>query len=132
MVQVDRVRFAFPDPGISHSPSLSKPQRFWARATRWDHRLLTHKSFKTNRWVRVCLVLLGAVHSGSPLFWVGLHRLHHTRSDSDDDPHSPIHGFWWAIPVGSWVAGTGEWRSLLHCLALASSMLPLLLSEMRA
>ena len=60
------------------------------------HRLLTHKSFKAHRSVEVGLVLLGALHGGSPLFWVGLHRLHHMSSDTEEDPHSPTRGFWWA------------------------------------
>ena len=61
------------------------------------HRLLTHRAFKTKGWVRVLLTLAGATHSGAPMVWVGLHRLHHTKSDGPEDPHSPVgHGFWWA------------------------------------
>jgi len=30
---------------------------------------------------------------GGPVNWVGVHRLHHQKSDTDDDPHSPIGGF---------------------------------------
>jgi len=80
------------------------------------HRLLTHKSFKTSAVVQAILVFFGALHSGSPLFWVGLHRLHHTKSDSDEDPHSPIHGFWWAHT--GWLVGS---RSTLVAMALALS-----------
>lgn len=56
------------------------------------HRLLTHRSFETFRVVRWAFTALGALHSGSPLAWVALHRLHHARSDGDDDPHSPRDG----------------------------------------
>ena len=58
------------------------------------HRLLTHRSFKATGWVRATFTLLGAAHSGSPVLWVGLHRYHHARSDTEDDPHSPKDGFW--------------------------------------
>jgi fatty-acid desaturase len=60
------------------------------------HRLLTHRAFVAAAPVRAALTLLGALHGGSPVLWVGLHRLHHARSDTDEDPHSPIRGFWWA------------------------------------
>ena len=80
------------------------------------HRLLTHKSFKTSAVVQAILVFFGALHSGSPLFWVGLHRLHHTKSDTDEDPHSPIHGFWWAHT--GWLVGS---RSPVVAMALALS-----------
>jgi len=61
------------------------------------HRLLTHRSFKTPRAVEYLLTLLGALAAqGGPLQWVAVHRLHHRHSDTDQDPHSPRHGFWWA------------------------------------
>lgn len=61
------------------------------------HRLLTHRSFVAAPAVRAGLTLLGATTSGSPVFWVALHRLHHLRSDDpEEDPHSPRRGFWWA------------------------------------
>lgn len=68
------------------------------------HRLLTHRSFDTPRPVRWALTLLGALHSGSPLAWVGLHRQHHARSDGEGDPHSPRDGFAWAHC--GWMIGT--------------------------
>ena len=33
---------------------------------------------------------------GGPIFWVATHRLHHQHSDTDDDPHTPHHGGFWA------------------------------------
>jgi len=68
------------------------------------HRLLTHRSFETHPFVRGVLTVLGALHSGSPLMWVGLHRLHHAKSDGPLDPHSPANGFWFAH--SGWVIGT--------------------------
>lgn len=61
------------------------------------HRLLTHQSFKTPKWVRGLLTLCGCLAcQGAPMWWVGVHRLHHQYSDTPDDPHSPTDGFSWA------------------------------------
>lgn len=61
------------------------------------HRLLTHRSFKTPKWFEYLLTVLGcAAWQGSPVQWVGMHRLHHKHSDHDKDPHSPNHGFGWS------------------------------------
>lgn len=60
------------------------------------HRLLTHRSFKTRPWIRRTLTLLSAMHSGSPMLWVGVHRIHHSFSDREGDPHSTNDGFWYA------------------------------------
>ena len=60
------------------------------------HRLLTHRSFSVPWWVRDFWTILGATHSGSPMMWVGLHRLHHAKSDGPEDPHTPTKGFWHA------------------------------------
>ena len=61
------------------------------------HRLLTHRSFKTPKWFEYVLVVCGCLSwQGSPLQWVGMHRLHHKHSDTDHDPHTPEHGFTWA------------------------------------
>lgn len=69
------------------------------------HRLLTHRAFKATPATRAALTLLGALHGGSPVFWVGLHRLHHARSDAEGDPHSPRHGgLWWAH--AGWLVGS--------------------------
>lgn len=61
------------------------------------HRLLTHRSFKTYRWVEYLLTSLGCMAwQGGPAQWVGVHRIHHAHSDQEHDPHSPQHGFTWA------------------------------------
>lgn len=58
------------------------------------HRLLSHKSFDTYRWVRACWMALGAMSvEGAPLTWCAVHRRHHSHSDRAGDPHSPnLHG----------------------------------------
>ncbi|HVC06499.1 MAG TPA: acyl-CoA desaturase [Solirubrobacterales bacterium] len=54
------------------------------------HRLLTHGSFKTHRWVRLtCGVLGSAAVEGPVIEWVATHRKHHRFSDEEGDPHSP-------------------------------------------
>ena len=61
------------------------------------HRLLTHRSFKTPGWFEYILTLFGCLAwQGGPIQWVGVHRIHHRRSDEPQDPHTPKHGFAWA------------------------------------
>lgn len=56
------------------------------------HRLLTHRSFKTSRWLRRLLAILGTMAVEGPVIaWVADHRKHHAYSDKPGDPHSP-HG----------------------------------------
>ncbi len=71
------------------------------------HRLLTHRSFKCNRWVRAGFAALGSAAAEGPVIdWVATHRKHHQFSDEDGDPHSPHacedHGF------------KGAFKGLLH------------------
>jgi fatty-acid desaturase len=61
------------------------------------HRLLTHRSFKTPKWFEYFLTFCGCLAwQGGPINWVGVHRLHHRHADTDQDPHSPKHGFEWS------------------------------------
>ncbi len=54
------------------------------------HRLVTHKSFKTNKITERILLLLSVYATvGSSIAWVAMHRMHHAFSDSDKDPHTP-------------------------------------------
>ncbi|MBZ0189801.1 MAG: acyl-CoA desaturase, partial [Candidatus Obscuribacterales bacterium] len=58
------------------------------------HRLLTHKSLKVPDFLRYFFVSGGYLcFMGAPVNWVGVHRLHHQKSDMDGDPHSPRDGF---------------------------------------
>jgi stearoyl-CoA desaturase (delta-9 desaturase) len=61
------------------------------------HRLLCHRGFKTPKYVEYFLTLCGALAlHGGPIGWVTDHRIHHTHTERDGDPHSPRQGFWWA------------------------------------
>jgi sn-1 stearoyl-lipid 9-desaturase len=61
------------------------------------HRLLTHRGYKTPKWVEYFLTLCATIAlEGGPIFWVATHRIHHQNSDHEGDPHSPVDGKWWA------------------------------------
>lgn len=61
------------------------------------HRFLSHNSFRTGTFLRRFLALLGALAGqGGPLFWVANHRLHHSSSDTDVDPHNSRRGLLWS------------------------------------
>jgi fatty-acid desaturase len=58
------------------------------------HRLLTHKSLSVPNWLKYFIVSGGYLgFMGAPIPWVGIHRLHHQKSDLEGDPHSPEGGF---------------------------------------
>ncbi|MBZ8179085.1 acyl-CoA desaturase [Oscillatoria salina] len=61
------------------------------------HRLVTHRSFETPKWLEYFLVFCGSLSAqGGPIKWVGLHRMHHLYSDAEGDPHDSNRGFWWS------------------------------------
>lgn len=61
------------------------------------HRLLTHRGFKTSKWLERFFSTCGtlALQSG-PIMWVTTHRIHHAFTETDRDPHSPRNGTYWA------------------------------------
>ncbi|MGI8669835.1 MAG: acyl-CoA desaturase [Aridibacter sp.] len=61
------------------------------------HRLLTHRGFKTPKWVEYILTFFAtlALQSG-PLAWVTTHRIHHAFTETENDPHSPRNGTYWS------------------------------------
>jgi len=72
------------------------------------HRLLTHRGFKTPKWLEYFLTICGtlAVQSGS-LSWVTTHRIHHAFTETHKDPHSPRVGTYWAH-IGWLFRGTAQ------------------------
>jgi fatty-acid desaturase len=61
------------------------------------HRLLTHRGYKTYKWVEYFLTICATLAlEGGPFFWVATHRVHHQNSDKEEDPHSPRDGGFWA------------------------------------
>lgn len=61
------------------------------------HRQLTHKSFRTPKWLERTFVTLALCSAQeTPATWVAWHRWHHLRSDEHDDAHSPLVSFFWS------------------------------------
>ncbi len=61
------------------------------------HRLLTHRGYKTPKWMEYFLTVCGTLAlEGGPIFWVATHRIHHQHSDHEGDPHTPQEGTYWA------------------------------------
>jgi stearoyl-CoA desaturase (delta-9 desaturase) len=67
------------------------------------HRGWTHGGYKLNKIVEFILVMLSAgTLQGPALVWVSDHNDHHTHTDEEGDPHSPLKydnpwkGFFWA------------------------------------
>ena len=61
------------------------------------HRLLTHRGYKTSKWVEYFLTICATLAlQGGPIAWVATHRAHHQNSDKAGDPHSPRDGGFWA------------------------------------
>ena len=61
------------------------------------HRLLTHRGFKTSKFIEYFLTFCGTLglQSGA-INWVTTHRIHHGFTETDKDPHSPRNGTYWA------------------------------------
>lgn len=57
------------------------------------HRYLCHRGFETKSWIKFFFAIGSAVGLASnPSCWVATHRYHHFKSDTDEDPHSPLEG----------------------------------------
>ncbi|AGC43219.1 fatty acid desaturase [Myxococcus stipitatus DSM 14675] len=59
------------------------------------HRYFSHRSYKTSRVFQFLMAVLGS-SSGQRgvLWWAAHHRAHHRHTDTEEDVHSPVHGFW--------------------------------------
>jgi len=61
------------------------------------HRQLTHRSFKTPKWLEHFFVVLALCSAqDTPAKWVAWHRKHHGHSDEREDPHTPLVNFFWS------------------------------------
>jgi stearoyl-CoA desaturase (delta-9 desaturase) len=86
------------------------------------HRYFAHRGFKCSRFVQFLLYLGGSLASqGSPIWWASMHRKHHSKCDTDGDPHSPVvKGFWMAwlgwvyVPGNEGALGAGTDRRLVR------------------
>jgi fatty-acid desaturase len=67
------------------------------------HRYFTHRSFKTSICIETIMLFFGLICGGrSALTWAAVHRIHHSKSDTEDDPHSPIYKGIWKVITSSW------------------------------
>ena len=65
--------------------------------TAFFHRYLSHKTFQTSRVIQFIFVLIGTMSAQrGPLWWTAHHRYHHRFTDTEQDPHSSTHGFWYS------------------------------------
>ena len=56
------------------------------------HRYFAHRAFNASKWYEYYVLFLGTLTASGPLLgWVGVHRLHHNHTDTENDPHSPRH-----------------------------------------
>ena len=56
------------------------------------HRYFAHRAFNASKWYEYYVLFLGTLTASGPLLgWVGVHRLHHNHTDTEEDPHSPRH-----------------------------------------
>ena len=61
------------------------------------HRLLAHRGLSCPLWLEHTVAILGVCSvQDSPPQWVAVHRRHHQLADEEQDPHSPLAGFFWA------------------------------------
>jgi stearoyl-CoA desaturase (delta-9 desaturase) len=62
------------------------------------HRLLTHRGYKTPKWLEYLFTICGALAlQGGPIWWVARHRVHHKFTEIQGlDPHTPRDGRFWS------------------------------------
>ena len=61
------------------------------------HKMFAHKAFKPKRWFPYLSAFIGSISFfGDPLRSALLHRIHHKHVDTKLDPHSPMHGRFYA------------------------------------
>lgn len=59
------------------------------------HRFWTHKAFQSSTWFEYVMMAFAVINLyGSSIMFAGVHRMHHSFSDTDKDPH---HGPWYKV-----------------------------------
>ena len=70
---------------------------FGLSSSLYYHRTLSHRAAELHPLIHLLFLLGGTISlSGSPIDWVVIHRYHHSNSDKESDPHSPLHGRFWS------------------------------------
>jgi stearoyl-CoA desaturase (delta-9 desaturase) len=82
------------------------------------HRLWSHDTYKINKFAELILAIFSAgTLQGPALSWASNHFKHHTYTDTEQDPHSPllyknkILGFFWSH-MGWMLTGEGSFKSI--------------------
>jgi fatty-acid desaturase len=67
------------------------------------HRYFSHRSFKVNKIWHIILIFICTLGISGPIVaWASIHRNHHKNSDTDSDPHSPIHRGIFSVFFANW------------------------------
>jgi stearoyl-CoA desaturase (delta-9 desaturase) len=65
--------------------------------TMGPHRFWTHQTHNAMTRLRAVYIIgFSAVMQNSAWWWSGKHLCHHAYSDTERDPYTVLHGFWWA------------------------------------
>lgn len=80
------------------------------------HRCLSHRAFTVPKWLERILMTL-SLPAGTPIQWVGNHRYHHAHTDTEYDPHSPIHNGFWYAHTGWYLNSRNTSLSILYALS---------------
>ncbi len=67
------------------------------------HPIFEYLITKAHPIVECVMLYCGILCGGqSALSWCGIHRMHHTYSDTPQDPHSPLYKKWYQILFSTW------------------------------
>ena len=60
------------------------------------HKLASHRQYSPPKWFKYFSIACGTMSAQSPaISWASQHTAHHAYSDTENDPHSPVHkGVW--------------------------------------
>jgi fatty-acid desaturase len=69
---------------------------YWIGVQAGAHKLFSHKSWEPrNNIVKYAIATISCFGlMGGPISWARMHRYHHAKSDTDEDPHTPKKGFY--------------------------------------
>lgn len=67
------------------------------------HRYYCHKQFKVPAWFEwMGLLMLSVAYIRTPIGWIASHRMHHTHSDKEGDPHAVGQVGYWKVLLTAW------------------------------